>query len=610
MCGIVGVIGERDVPQLLLAGLKRLSYRGYDSAGIVVIDAEGNLVRRRCAGKIAVLEQRMADDCMHGRMGIAHTRWATHGPPTVGNAHPLVSRGELALVHNGVIENHTQLRKELVARGYEFESETDSEVVAHLLLEECHQVDDLHMGVLRAMRRLEGAYALGIVHRRWPDRIVAVRNRSPLVVGIGVGEHFVASDVYALQAFTDRYIFLEEGDIAEIRATRVIIHDAQGRIVDRPVVAVANTRPGGGQGNYRHYLQKEIFEQPQSIMATLQGRVGCERLADNPFGLPDEELLDVAAVNIIGCGSSYYSAMVARYWIEAIAGVQCNVELASEYRYRRAVIPDKCLFVAISQSGETADTIAALQLAAKQDYLSTLVICNVPVSTLTRLAKLFIPMAAGPEISVASTKAVTSQLVILLLLAMVLGRRRGLLSVAAETALVGALNALPSLVEKVLRLDERIFHLARNFAGSEHALFLGRGALYPIAMEGALKLKELSYIHAEGYSAGELKHGPLAIIDANMPVIAVAAKDALVEKLKSNLHEVQARGATLYIFADQGMSFSLLQNSTVIPIPDVHDALAPILYLVPLQLLAYHVAVQKGTDVDQPRNLAKSVTVE
>lgn len=610
MCGIVGAISEREVPLLLQTGLKRLEYRGYDSAGIAIIDAKGNLDRRRCTGKINNLEKKI-DLSFHGYIGIAHTRWATHGKPTEVNAHPIISNNELAVVHNGVIENYATLHAELSNKGYLFESETDTEVIAHLLHEECNKAGNILSGVQNATRLLGGSFALGIIHRRWPDRIIAVRYKSPLVVGIGIGEYFIASDVLALQAFTDQYLFLEDGDIADISISKITVYDNNRNIIKHPIISVARTQMDSDKGNYRHFLQKEIFEQPQSIKATMDGRIGKKRIITKSLGITvDESLNDIQNVKMIACGSSFYSATIACNWIENLVGIQCNVELASEYRYRKVVTPPNCLFVALSQSGETADTIAALQIAKKQGYSSTLSIGNVPVSSMSRLSDCFISMGAGPEISVAATKSMSSQLVTLLLLTITLGRKCNTLKLAQEERIITALHALPDLIEKALHLDKNINTMAKSFASCEHALFLGRGLMYPVALEGALKLKELSYIHAEGYASGELKHGPLAIVDSKMPVLALAPRDDLFEKLQSNLHEVQARDGRLFVFTDCPDSFNHLPNTMVVTMPSIEEILSPILYLIPLQLLAYHAALQKGTDVDQPRNLAKSVTVE
>ncbi|MBA2777825.1 glutamine--fructose-6-phosphate transaminase (isomerizing) [Billgrantia kenyensis] len=611
MCGIVGAVAQRNVEGILLEGLRRLEYRGYDSAGMAVISPSGELQRRRALGKVAALEAMLDESALPGRCGIAHTRWATHGKPSEDNAHPHQSGSRLALVHNGIIENHEPLRRELEADGYVFSSQTDTEVVAHLLESEYRQGGGLLAAVQRVLARLEGAYALAVVHADEPDVVVGARKGSPLVVGVGIDEAFLGSDPLALLQVTDRFIYLQEGDVVRLSdGGRIEIHDAQGQAAQRETHTFEHGDGAASKGEYRHYMLKEIFEQPAVIAAALEGRLGERAVPVECFG-PDAEVLfeRVKQVHIVACGTSYHAGLVARYWLERYAGIPVQVEVASEYRYRTVVVPDDTLFVTLSQSGETADTLAALRFARERGYLGSLAICNVPGSSLVRESDLSLMTQAGPEIGVASTKAFTTQLTALMLLTLALGRVKGL---AAETQaeLVAGLRSLPQLVDQVLKLDDAIEWLSTAFAEKHHALFLGRGAHFPIALEGALKLKEISYIHAEAYPAGELKHGPLALVDSEMPVISVAPNDELLDKLKSNLQEVRARGGELFVFADEQVGIEEEDGVRVLLLPHVHDALAPILYTVPLQLLSYHVAVLKGTDVDQPRNLAKSVTVE
>jgi glucosamine--fructose-6-phosphate aminotransferase (isomerizing) len=611
MCGIVGAVAERNVEGILLEGLRRLEYRGYDSAGMAVISPDGELQRRRALGKVAALETMLDEAALPGRCGIAHTRWATHGKPSEENAHPHQSGSRLALVHNGIIENHEPLRRELEADGYVFSSQTDTEVVAHLLEREYRHGGGLLAAVQRVLARLEGAYALAVVHADEPDVVVGARKGSPLVVGVGIDEAFLGSDPLALLQVTDRFIYLQEGDVVRLSdGGRIEIHDAQGQAAQRETHTFEHGDGAASKGEYRHYMLKEIFEQPAVIAAALEGRLGERAVPVECFG-PDAEALfeRVKQVHIVACGTSYHAGLVARYWLERYTGIPVQVEVASEYRYRTVVVPDDTLFVTLSQSGETADTLAALRFARERGYLGSLAICNVPGSSLVRESDLTLMTQAGPEIGVASTKAFTTQLTALMLLTLALGRVKGL---AAETQaeLVAGLRSLPQLVSQVLKLDDAIERLSTAFAEKHHALFLGRGAHFPIALEGALKLKEISYIHAEAYPAGELKHGPLALVDSEMPVISVAPNDELLDKLKSNLQEVRARGGELFVFADEQVGIGEEDGVKVLPLPHVHEALAPILYTVPLQLLSYHVAVLKGTDVDQPRNLAKSVTVE
>lgn len=610
MCGIVGAIAQRPVAAILLEGLRRLEYRGYDSAGIAVLEGPGQLSRIRTLGKVTKLSDEVAAHPLPGTLGIAHTRWATHGEPATRNAHPHVCRERCAVVHNGIIENHEQLREAQAAAGHRFTSETDTEVVVHAIYDELQAGHTLVEAVRRATARMTGAYALGVIDSADPDHLVAARQGSPLVIGVGFGEHFIASDVFALLPVTHRFIFLEEGDIAELGREGLRIWDRAGNSVQRPIKESHISTDSAERGTYRHYMLKEIFEQPRAIADTLEGRLSANRVLPESFGNAAAELFaGIRAVTIVACGTSYHAGLVARYWIESIAKVPCTVEVASEYRYRHHVVPNDALFLTISQSGETADTLAALRLAKESGYATTLAICNVPESSLVRESDLVLLTRAGPEIGVASTKAFTTQLVALLLLTTALGRCQGL-DPSMEERLVRLMRSVPGRLEQVLTLDGQIESLAEQFVDKEHTLFLGRGEQYPIAMEGALKLKEISYIHAEAYPAGELKHGPLALIDEQMPVVAVAPNNTLLEKLKSNLEEVRARGGRLYVFADFQVPLAEAQDLTVIRLPETDDLIDPLVFTVPLQLLAYHVAVLKGTDVDQPRNLAKSVTVE
>jgi glutamine---fructose-6-phosphate transaminase (isomerizing) len=611
MCGIVGAVAQRNVVPILVEGLKRLEYRGYDSAGLAVLGDGGSerLDRVRAVGKVKVLEESLQQLQTEGQTGIAHTRWATHGIPSEDNAHPHVSHGVIAVVHNGIIENHEALRKKLQAEGYEFNSQTDSEVVAHLMHHHLKKQKDLCRAAIAAIGELEGAYALGIISREEPHRLIAARKGSPLVVGIGIEEHFIGSDVLALAPVTRNVIYLEDGDVADLRRSEYAIYNADGKKVERPVRVSEASADAVDRGPYRNFTEKEIFEQPKAVADTLEGRLGQYRILEEAFGVTAGQVFnETQAVQIIACGTSFHAGSVARYWIESLAGLPCDVEIASEYRYRKHVVLPGTLVVAISQSGETADTLAALQQTKKLGYGHSLAICNVPESSLVRESELTLLTRAGPEIGVASTKAFTTQLTALLLLTIALARRHGL-TAEKEKQLVEELEQLPGRIQKVLELNEEIHQLSQRFVDKQHALFLGRGVHYPIAMEGALKLKEISYIHAESYAAGELKHGPLALVDANMPVVAVAPNDELLEKLKSNLQEVRARGGELYVFSVKGTG--VRAGSTIkIRMPEVGEFTSPILYTVPLQLLAYYVALAKGTDVDQPRNLAKSVTVE
>jgi glutamine---fructose-6-phosphate transaminase (isomerizing) len=611
MCGIVGAIAERNVVPILMEGLRRLEYRGYDSAGIAVLNGTAHLKRLRTVGKVKVLQDAIDADHTHGQVGIAHTRWATHGVPSERNAHPHVSHDGLAIVHNGIIENHEELRDDLQKLGYKFTSETDTEVIAHRVHHHLAAQKDLFKAVRATVAELEGAYALAVVSESEPERIILAREGCPVVVGLGVDENFVASDVSALLPVTRRFMFLEEGDVADIRRTSVKVLDKNGDSADRPVRESELSADAAEKGQYRHFMLKEIHEQPRAVADTLAERVANGRLLEAAFGPAATAVFArVEHVHIIACGTSYHSGVVARYFIEQICKLPCTVEIASEYRYRNPVVPKNSLFVTISQSGETADTLAALRLAKQAGYLSSLAICNVPESSLVRESELVMLTRAGPEIGVASTKAFTTQLAALSMLVIALAKNRTA-DAERERNLVQRLIEIPSIIEKTLTLDPVIHDLAKRFADKQHTLFLGRGALSAIAMEGALKLKEISYIHAEAYAAGELKHGPLALVDADMPVITVAPNNDLLEKLKSNLMEVRARGGELIVFADPESGIESSDGVTVIHMPKhVSYFQAPIVYTVPLQLLAYHVAILKGTDVDQPRNLAKSVTVE
>ena len=610
MCGIVAACAQRDVVPLLVEGLRALEYRGYDSAGVLIEDG-ASLRRARTAGKVRELEALLAREPLSGHTGIAHTRWATHGVPNTTNAHPHTSGDVVAVVHNGIIENHDELREELRAEGFQFDSDTDSEVIAHLVHAGLRRNLDLRAAVLAALQRLRGAYAIAVVSSRDPGRVVGARQGSPLVVGLGDRENFLASAVQAVIRITRRFIFLEEGDVADIGHDRVQVFDAGGEPVERPAKLSELTADAVERGDYRHYMLKEIHEQPRAIAETLESRLVADRILPNIFGTDTQRLLSqVKFVQIVACGTSYHAGLVARYWLEALAGIPCAVEVASEYRYRDTVMPPGTLFVAISQSGETADTLAALRQSRDRGQLAAFAVCNVPESSLVRECDLVLMTRAGPEIGVASTKAFTTQLTALALLVLELARVNGL-DAQRYADLVNDLASLPRIVADVLALEDDIAALAEHFVGKDHALFLGRGSHYPIALEGALKLKEISYIHAEGYPAGELKHGPLALVDEALPVIAVAPNNQLLEKLKSNLEEVRARGGELFVFADRDAPVSL--NGTrgqVLHISAGSDFIAPIVFTIPLQLLAYHVAVLRGTDVDQPRNLAKSVTVE
>ncbi|WP_421233565.1 glutamine--fructose-6-phosphate transaminase (isomerizing) [Aeromonas jandaei] len=610
MCGIVGAVAQRDVAEILVEGLRRLEYRGYDSAGVAVFSASQPLQRVRRLGKVAELAKALDEQSVHGGTGIAHTRWATHGEPSERNAHPHVS-DHIVVVHNGIIENHEELRETLKGLGYEFNSDTDTEVIAHLVHHELKSADSLLAAMQKAVKQLRGAYGTVVMDSRDDSRVVVARSGSPLVIGRGIGENFIASDQLALLPVTRRFIFLEEGDVAEVTRRDVHIFDVTGNPVEREEKESDISHDAGDKGEYRHYMLKEIHEQPKAITNTLEGRLGSDHVVVESFGNGARAIFEkVEHVQIVACGTSYHSGMVARYWFEEIAGVSCDVEIASEFRYRKSVVRPNSLLITLSQSGETADTLAALRLAKESGYMSSLAICNVPGSSLVRESALAFMTRAGAEIGVASTKAFTTQLAGLLMLVASVGHCRGNLSAAAEAELVKALHALPQRIKESLALAKQIETLAEEFADKQHSLFLGRGSQYPIAMEGALKLKEISYIHAEAYAAGELKHGPLALIDAEMPIIVVAPNNDLLEKLKSNVEEVRARGGILYVFADADTGFKSDETMRVMNLNHVEEVIAPIVYTVPLQLLSYHVALIKGTDVDQPRNLAKSVTVE
>ena len=610
MCGIVGVVAERNAVPILMEGLRRLEYRGYDSAGLAVLTAEHHLERLRTVGKVKILEDALKAAPVAGHVGIAHTRWATHGVPTTRNAHPHVSLDGIAIVHNGIIENHEALRAGLIDLGYTFSSETDTEVIAHRIHHHLATSASLLEAVRKTVAELHGAYALAVVAESDPECIVLAREGCPVVIGLGIDENFIASDVAALLPVTRRFMFLEEGDVAEVRRKSIGIFDSGGKLASRAVRESDLAVDAVERGQYRHFMLKEIHEQPRAIAQTLEERVSGQKLLEAAFGPHAEKVFSrVKAVHIAACGTSYHAGLVASYFIEQICRIPARIEIASEYRYREPVITADTLFVTISQSGETADTLAALRNAKKAAYLSTLTICNVAESSMVRESELVLLTRAGPEIGVASTKAFTTQLTALGMLVVALAKHRG--GAARERELVEQLLQLPGLVENTLKLDDAIRGLAEAFADKRHALFLGRGPLHAIAMEGALKLKEISYIHAEAYAAAELKHGPLALVDEDMPVVAVAPNNELLEKLKSNLQEVRARGGKLFVFAAPDAGMASADGVTVIQMPVRASALqAPVVFAIPLQLLAYHVAVLKGTDVDQPRNLAKSLTVE
>ena len=607
MCGIVGAVSERQVSGILLEGLSRLEYRGYDSAGMAIHDGQ-SVNRLRRIGKVQALKDAQLESPISGTLGIAHTRWATHGVPAEHNAHPHMSGDRIAVVHNGIIENYEPLKQELMADGYQFSSETDTEVIAHLLHRSLKTEPELRLALASVLTQLEGAFALGVVDQQQPNQLYTARKGSPLVIGVGIGENFIASDQLALLPVTDRFMFLEDGDLACLTREAIQVWDESGQVVERAVSRYEHSASAAEKGEFKHFMMKEIYEQPSVMADVLEGRLAGDRLLEQCFGAEAAELFDnTKQVLILACGTSYHAGMVARYWIEALANLPCSVEVASEFRYRKAVVPEGTLLLTISQSGETADTLAALR-DIQSRVAGSLAICNVPGSSLVRESQLSLMTQAGPEIGVASTKAFTSQLVALMLTTVALARRQGLTD-DEEMKIMHSLRQLPSLLEQVIGLDDQIQTMSESFAEKHHSLFLGRGALYPVAMEGALKLKEISYIHAEAYPAGELKHGPLALVDKEMPVIAVAPRNDMLDKLKANLQEVRARGGELFVFAEQG-TLQSEEGIHVIELPAVDDWLEPLVYTVPLQLLSYHVAVLKGTDVDQPRNLAKSVTVE
>ena len=609
MCGIVGATAQRNVYKILIEGLHRLEYRGYDSAGLSILDSDNVLQTRKTIGKVADLEAVCKGNFVSGNTGISHTRWATHGAPSSTNSHPHVSSG-ISIVHNGIIENHDVLREEMIAAGYEIQSDTDSEVIAHLIHQQLETCTDLREAVNKTIARLKGAYALGVMADEYPGLIIGARSGSPLVVGVGMDEHFIASDQMALRQVTDRFVYLEEGDVVELSSEAYTVFGANGKAVNRELHQLSETDQVADKGQYRHFMQKEMFEQATVLADTFAGRIGTDHILEAVFGHQAESLFaQTKNIHIIACGTSFHSGLVAKYWLEDMAGVPCQVEVASEYRYRKVAVPDGTLFVTISQSGETADTLAALHKAKESGYLGFVAICNVANSSLVRESDISLMTMAGPEIGVASTKAFTTQLVALQLLTLSLGRHTGL-PAGMEAEWVKSLHQLPGLCERVLALDPVIKKVSEAFANKHHALFLGRGEQYPIALEGALKLKEISYIHAEAYPSGELKHGPLALVDEDMPVVTIAPNNELLDKLKSNLHEVRARGGELFVFADCNANFSNEPGITVIDMPPVPKSLEAIVYTLPLQMLSYHVALLKGTDVDQPRNLAKSVTVE
>ncbi|AWP54498.1 TPA: glutamine--fructose-6-phosphate transaminase (isomerizing) [Haemophilus influenzae] len=610
MCGIVGAVAQRDVAEILINGLHRLEYRGYDSAGVAVINKQNELQRIRCLGKVKALDEAVSEKPLIGGTGIAHTRWATHGEPSETNAHPHAS-GTFAVVHNGIIENHEELRELLKSRGYVFLSQTDTEVIAHLVEWEMRSTDSLLEAVQKSVKQLTGAYGMVVMDSRHPEHLVAARSGSPLVIGLGIGENFLASDQLALLSVTRRFIFLEEGDIAEITRRTVDIYDTHGNKAKREIHESNLENDAAEKGKFRHFMQKEIYEQPTALINTMEGRINHENVIVDSIGNGAKGILEkVEHIQIVACGTSYNAGMVARYWFESLAGVSCDVEIASEFRYRKFVTRPNSLLITLSQSGETADTLAALRLAKEKGYMAALTICNVAGSSLVRESDLAFMTRAGVEVGVASTKAFTTQLAALLMLVTALGKVKDHISAEKEREIIKAMQSLPAEIEKALAFDTEIEALAEDFAEKHHSLFLGRGEFYPIAVEASLKLKEISYIHAEAYAAGELKHGPLALIDADMPVIVVAPNNELLEKVKSNIEEVRARGGQLYVFADKEAGFTPSEGMKIITMPKVNDIVAPIFYSIPMQLLSYYVALIKGTDVDQPRNLAKSVTVE
>lgn len=610
MCGIVGAVAQRDIAEILVEGLRRLEYRGYDSAGVAIVDQDKNLQRIRRLGKVKELADAVDAEQPVGGTGIAHTRWATHGEPSQANAHPHVS-GDIAVVHNGIIENHESLRELLQQRGYVFQSQTDTEVIAHLVEWELRSTDSLLDAVQKTVTQLKGAYGTVVLNRLEPGKLIVARSGSPIVIGLGVGENFLASDQLALLSVTRRFMYLEEGDVAEVTRRDVSVFDMNGQPVTRDVTESNAEHDAADKGKFRHFMQKEIFEQPVALTNTMEGRLSTNRVITESIGVHAAEILaKVEHIQIIACGTSYNAGMTARYWFESLAGVSCDVEIASEFRYRKFVTRPNSLLITLSQSGETADTLAAMRLAKEKGYMAVMTICNVAGSSLVRESDFAFMTRAGIEIGVASTKAFTTQLSALLILVTALGKQKNVIDAEKEAEIVTALHALPAQIETALSFDKDIEALAEDFADKQHTLFLGRGEFYPIAMEAALKLKEISYIHAEAYAAGELKHGPLALIDADMPVVVIAPTNELLEKLKSNIEEVRARGGLLYVFADANAGFVESEGMKIITMPHVSEITAPIFYTLPMQLLSYHVALIKGTDVDQPRNLAKAVTVE
>jgi glutamine---fructose-6-phosphate transaminase (isomerizing) len=610
MCGIIAAIAQRNVVPILIEGLKRLEYRGYDSAGIALLDNYGKLQRRRTVGKVAALAKAVAPEVLSGQVGIAHTRWATHGRPSEMNAHPQMSGSDIALVHNGIIENYLALRHDLIKAGYQFESETDTEIIAHVLDQQLKKNKDFLSAVLETIQRLEGAFAIVFLYRQAANCLIAVRKGSPLVVGLGLGENFIASDHLALLPVTQQFIYLQEGDVAHISSEKVALYNSQGQVVCRTPYHSALQHDVINKGQYRHFMEKEIFEQPEAVNAALEGRIHRNQILDEICGFQAiDRLANIRRVQIVACGTSYHAGLIARYWLESYVGLPCQVEIASEFRYHTTLVEANTLFITLSQSGETADTLEALRQAKTKNYAATLTICNVSESAMVRESDFVLLTRAGPEIGVASTKAFTTQLTVLLLLTALLGRHHGWDS-QREEEWVSQLRALPKLLEETLTLDEPIKRLANVFLDKSHALFIARAIHYPVALEGALKLKEISYIHAEAYPAGELKHGALALVDNNMPVIALLPSNALMGKLKSTIQEVRARGGQVILFVQDPLEKEKAEGSKVIVLPKTSDELSPLIFTIPLQLLAYHVAILKGTDVDQPRNLAKSVTVE
>ena len=610
MCGIVGACTRENVTQILLQGLRRLSYRGADSAGIAVQTANNTIARVRKKGAVEELNGSASAQRLQGFTGIAHTRWATHGEPSVRNAQPHLSNGEICLVHNGIIENYEALKRELQELGYGFSSDTDSETIVHLIHHFYQASEGLFAAVMQAVQRLEGAYAISVMAASEPGKIIVARKGCPVVVGLGNGANYLASDVLTLRALTDRFLILEEGELAEITPDDVTLRQLDGTRLERQPEYITDSIDELDKGHYEHFMAKEIHEQPQVVKNTLEGRVTAQSVLEQSFGVNAPEVLrSIESISIVGCGTAYYAGYIAKYWLEELANIRCNAEIASEFRYRNPVVPPNSLFITLSQSGETADTLASLRMAKERGFAHTMTICNVATSTLVRESEMPFLMRAGVEVSVASTKAFVAMLIDLLLLAVVIARHRGLAK-STETEIVQALQDLDKTIANVLELDDDMKQLAQNFVHCQHALFLGRGTQYPVALEGALKLKEISYLHAEGYPAGELKHGPLALVDNDMPVVAVAPSNELLEKVQSNIEEVRARGAHLYVLTDCDSGIQAKDQVTVIEVPKVHSLLAPIINVIPLQLLAYHVAMARGCEVDQPRNLAKSVTVE